>query len=240
MNNNHIIQGLWIGKDLSIMEQLSISSFLKNGHDYHLYTYQDLKEVPTGTTLMDGNEILPESQIFSYKTGEGKNSYSAFSNFFRYKLLLERGGWWADTDMVCLKPLDFDEEYVFSTEHYNGTDQITSGLIKAPKDSEILNYLWQVCLSKDPNKIVWGEVGPRLVSSAVDKFSLSKYAKSHKVFMPLGFEMWMQFLMPNIDLEFKNSYTIHLWNEMWRRSKMDKDKKYSENCLYEKLKRKYL
>ena len=38
-----IIQGLWIGSELSMMEQLSIASFLKNGHDYHLYVYGDVK-----------------------------------------------------------------------------------------------------------------------------------------------------------------------------------------------------
>jgi len=237
---NNIIQGLWIGEELSTMERLSISSFIKNGHDYHLYTYSDIKYVPVGTTIMNANEILDSDKIFCYQTGEGKNSYSAFSNFFRYKLLLDRGGWWADTDMICLRPFDFEEEYVFSTEHYNGGDQITSGLIKTPPGSDVINYAWDVCQTKDPNKIVWGEVGPRLMAAAVEKFSLHKYAKSHQTFMPLGFEMWMQLLMPNLNMEFKNSYTIHLWNEMWRRSGMDKNKDYSPDCFYEKLKKEYL
>ena len=115
---NEIIQGLWVGPELSVMEQLSVSSFLRHGHQYHLYVYDDVKNIPAGTVIKDGNEILSASRIFQYKQ---QASYSGFSNFFRYKLLLERGGWWVDTDTVCLKPFDFSEEYVFSSEMGTGT-----------------------------------------------------------------------------------------------------------------------
>ncbi len=37
-----VIHSLWIGTQLSTMEQLSISSFLKNGHRFHLYVYDDV------------------------------------------------------------------------------------------------------------------------------------------------------------------------------------------------------
>ena len=33
---NKVVQGLWIGDRLSVMERLSIASFLRNGHQYHL------------------------------------------------------------------------------------------------------------------------------------------------------------------------------------------------------------
>ena len=42
----------------------------------------------------------------------------------------------------------------------------------------------------------------------------------------------------NVDLS--ESYTVHLWNEMWRRYNFNKNKTYDENCLFEKLKAKYL
>jgi hypothetical protein len=38
----------------------------------------------------------------------------------------------------------------------------------------------------------------------------------------------------------KNSYAVHLWNEIWRQNSLDKDAQYSKNCLYERLKAKYL
>src|ERR1044072_2497854 len=117
MTANRVVQGLWIGAELSVMEQMSIASFLMNGHEYHLYTYEDVKHLPAGTVVKDGREILPSSMIFQYRDFK---SYSGFSNFFRYKLLLERGGWWGDTDMICLQPFDFRSEYVFSSEMSDG------------------------------------------------------------------------------------------------------------------------
>src|SRR5215216_3083614 len=111
--SNRIIQGLWIGPELSVMEQLSASSFLRNGHEYHLYVYDEMRNVPEGTVVKAASEILPSSSIFQYKH---QASYAGFANFFRYKLLLERGGWWADTDIVCLRPFDFAAPYVFASE----------------------------------------------------------------------------------------------------------------------------
>ena len=213
---------------------------MKNNHDYHLYAYNDIKNVPKGTTVKDGNEILPQSMIFSYNVGEGRGSFSAFSNYFRYKLLLERGGWWSDTDVVCLKPFDFEEKYVFSSEYYEGKNHVTSSVIRAPSGSEAMENNWKTCESKNKETLPWGEVGPRLVSNCVDKYNLEKYVKDHKVFCPLGFEEWHKVLNPNISLEFgQNTYAIHMWNEMWRRSSMDKNKKYNSSCLYERLKNRY-
>jgi hypothetical protein len=101
------MQGLWIGTELSALERLSIASFLEHGHEYHLYVYGDVRNVPEGTTIKDGGEILPASLIFQYREHK---SFSAFANFFRYKLLLENGGWWVDADTICLRPFDVDRD----------------------------------------------------------------------------------------------------------------------------------
>ena len=235
---NDIIQGLWVGPELSVMEQLSVSSFLRHGHEYHLYVYTDVKNIPAGAIVKDGNEILPASRIFQYKQ---KASYSGFSNFFRYKLLLERGGWWVDTDTVCLKPFDFAEEYVFSSEFAMGQEFINSGICKAPAGSDAMAYAWGVCEQKDPEQLVWGETGPRLMAAAVAKFSLEGYKQPPEVFCPLGYGDWHKVLDPEADLKFAGStYAIHLWNERWRGAGQDKNAAYPEDCLYEQLKRQYL
>ena len=55
---SNIIQSLWIGKELSVMEQMCLSSFVKNGHEVHLYTYDNVKNIPEGVQIKDGNDIL--------------------------------------------------------------------------------------------------------------------------------------------------------------------------------------
>jgi len=142
---NKIIQGLWVGPELSVMEQLSIASFMRNGHEYHLYIYDEPKNVPVGTVIKDANEILPGASVFQYKQYP---SYAGFSNFFRYKLLLERGGWWVDTDTICLKPFDFPELYVFSSEMSQGLEVVNSGILKAPAGSELMAYTWEFVRQK--------------------------------------------------------------------------------------------
>jgi hypothetical protein len=61
------------------MERLSIASFLANGHDYHLYVYGEIENVPPGTVLKAADEILPKSMIFQYKNYP---SYAGSRTFF--------------------------------------------------------------------------------------------------------------------------------------------------------------
>jgi mannosyltransferase OCH1-like enzyme len=235
---SQLIQGLWIGPELSVMERLSICSFLRNGHEYHLYAYDHLANVPAGTVVRDANEILPRSRIFQYKH---QASYAGFSNCFRYKLLQERGGWWADTDIVCVRPFDFPDDYVLASEICDGREMLTSGIIKAPAGSEAMAYASNICQSKDPERLIWGETGPKLVAEVVEKYSLHAYVKSYRVFCPLSYEQWREFLKPETDESlFESSYAVHFWNEMWRSAGQNKNASYDPSCLYEQLKRKYL
>jgi hypothetical protein len=235
--SNRIVQALWIGSELSAMEQLSIASFLRNGHEYHLYGYDNLGNVPPGTIVKDGREILPASMIFQYKEHK---SYSAFSNFFRYKLLLEKGGWWVDTDLVCLKPFDFSEEYVFSSEKAVGQEFINSGAIKAPAASPPMAYAWEICQRTNPEELKWGEIGPKLMAKAILEFSLESYVKPYDVFCPIGYSEWLTILQPNLTWEFQEAtHAVHLWNEFWRRNGRDKNQRYHPTCLYEQLRKQY-
>ena len=230
---NHVVQGLWIGSELSRMEVLSIRSFLKNGHEYHLYVYDDVKNIPRGTVVKDGAEILSPSRVFQYKEHK---SYSGFSNLFRYKLLLEKGGWWVDSDLVCIKPFDFADDYVFSSEFSCGQQYINCGAIKVPAGSEVVKFVWETARAKDPDKLVWGEIGPKLLGKAVREFSLQEYVREPEVFCPIGYADCAAILDPKISLEFDEAtYAIHLWNEIWRRNGLDKNAMHHSDCLYEKL-----
>ncbi len=234
-----LVQGLWVGESLSSMEQLSITSFLANGHEYHLYAYTDVAYVPRGAVLKDAAEILPSSMIFRYRD---YNSYAGFSNFFRYKLLLERGGWWVDTDVICLRPFAFDSEYVFATERDGGGREfVTSCVIKAPKGGELVACAWEACRSKDPQQLRWGETGPNLMHFLVPRLSLCDYAEDADVFCPIDPGRWIETILPGRPWKFgENTFAVHLWNELWRRWDLDKNETYAPDCLYERLKRQYL
>ena len=135
------IQGLWLGNRLGLIEQLSIRSFLAHGHPYHLYTYEDVADVPAGTKIMDGNEILPSSELYR---GQHRG-WAPFSDWFRWELLLRRGGYWMDLDMVCLKPLDFAEPLVLGWQGRRGKGVVCGAAVKAPPGHPLAQALVEYC-----------------------------------------------------------------------------------------------
>ena len=236
---DHIIQGLWIGAELSVMERLSIASFLANGHRFHLFVYSDVKNIPAGTVVCDGEEVLPATSIFRYRDG---GSYAGFSNFFRYELLWKFGGWWVDLDTICLRPFRFADDYVIGSEPVaDGGSHPICGVLKTPSQSPLMEYLIQVCRGKDRETLRWGETGPRLVADGVKRLSLEEYVQASDAFCPLGWNEWDQILDPLASFSLETpSHAIHLWNEVWRRQGKDKSAVYHPNCLYERLKARYL
>jgi hypothetical protein len=220
------------------MERLCISSFLKHGHSFHLYVYQETAGVPPGTVVLDGNGILPASRIFTYKE---HNTYAGFANFFRYKLLLEKGGWFVDADTICIKPFDFADEYVFSSEGINGRQLVNVGAVRAPVGSAIMRHAWEACERLNTSELKWSQCGPSLMGAAVESFSLGRYVKPWNVFCPVHFSVWEKMLDPDVSWDFdEDTHAIHLWNELWRRFDQDKNASYPTECLYEQLKRRYL
>ena len=235
---NRVIQGLWIGSQLSALEQLSIQSFLANGHEFHLYTYDEVENAPSNVILKNAEDVLPSTYVFKYRDHD---SYSGFSNFFRYRLLEALGGWWVDLDLICLKPFDFADDYVFSSEISEGNVHANVGAIKCPAGSELMQYLWNECSRKHPEDLKWGEVGPRLFAEGVRRFEMGRYVTRPKAFCPIGYAHWKDSLDPNVDLRFTcQTYAVHLWNELWRREGFNKDDSYDEGCLFERLKARYL
>lgn len=233
-----VIQSLWVGDRLSRLEVLSIRSFLAHGHEYVLYTYEAVKNLPAGALQRDANAILPAASIFQYTDFA---SFAGFSNFFRYKLLLENGGWWTDTDVICLKPFDFVAPFVFASEMTAHGPVPTSAVIKCPPGSAAMAHAWQSCSAKDPKLLKWGETGPKLVADVVSAFSLERFLLPPLAFCPVDARDWRRVLDRDAGFDAGGqSYAIHLWNEMWRRGAGDKDRVYDPGCLYGALQERYL
>ncbi len=233
------IQGLWIGARLSTLERLTIRSFQCHGHAFHLYVYDEVAAVPRGTVLHDASAIMPASRIFRYSPSA---SYAGFANLFRYQLLHERGGWWVDMDTVCLRPFDFVTPYVFASEDHQTGPMVTSGILKTPAGAPILAAAREIAATKKAEDLSWGETGPRLLASLVERFGLDRYAEPPATFCPIPWLEWRRLINSDLD-PFSlpaGVHAIHMWNEMWRREGQDKDARYPRDSPYERLKRRYL
>ncbi len=222
-----IINSLWIGKPLSAMEQLSITSFLQNGYEYHLYCYDEIANVPHGTVLRDAAEILPASEIFYYRRGAGKGSVSAFANLFHFKFLLERSGWWVDADVVCLRRFEFAEPVVIASERTPTGTQATDAVLKFPPGHAAVRQCYEAASREDRARLTWGKTGPLLIDRMVRENGLQQFVKPPEVFCPLDWWDWERLLTENANppkqLFTNESYAIHLWHEIWRQAGIELD-----------------
>jgi hypothetical protein len=233
-NAARVVKSLWIGGSLPRIQRLSIRSFLDQGHDYHLYAYEEISDVPRGTTVRDATVLLPRESIFCYQTDFGKGSFSAFSNLFRYQLLLEQGGWWVDTDVVCLKPFDFDAPFVFASEEQQDRSVVASScVIKSPAGAEFLDYCVKISESKNKAELKWSEIGPRLLGEAVERFALHGHRVGHRVFNPVNWFDFAEVLAPGFEpSRLAGSHAVHLWNQMWRHHGVDPEAAPAPGSMY--------
>ena len=126
-----LLQTFWTGKPLSRLERAALQSYVNQGYDVHIYTYNPLHEfmvqVPRSTHIHvhDAREILDESQLFEYAgratVGKRDDAYKflPFSDLFRFTMLHKKGGAWMDLDIFLTRPIPahvLRRPYVFSSE----------------------------------------------------------------------------------------------------------------------------
>jgi hypothetical protein len=241
------VQMLWVRGALSKVERLSIVSHLRNGHPVRLFSYEPISNLPAGTTWEDARAILPESAIFTNPSSEGYGGLSMFSNFFRYQLLLQRGGIWSDCDSVCIKPLTFasDMEYFFATERLRSQDNAPPGIgvnccvFKAPAGSAVVARALEIAQATDLATAPWASTGPRALHEAVTELGLTRFMLTPEVINPIAW--WqIQTLVSGFALLPANAHAVHFYNEMWRRNFLDKNADYAPLSLFERLKAHYL
>lgn len=234
------IKMLWIGERFSRLEHLCISSFLFHGHPVHLYCYGEISNLPQGVICKDANQIIPKDKIF-IKNG----SYALFADLFRWKLLLEQGGYYADTDVLCLRPFDFEDDVVIGQE---SADFVNISVLRLPKGHFIAKEMLDSALhpnklkpydtaalkrKKLRNKVLgirrsigWGETaGPKALTRFLKYKNNPIKTKDFTYFYPVSAEHFLALFDRTLSGEklFKNTYAVHLWNELLRRQHFDKD-----------------
>ena len=230
---------LRIGEPLSPLQIISINSFIQQGFQYNLYIYGEVENIPDGVNVIDGNEILPESSIWYYNKGFNEGSPSAFSNEFRYTLLYKNGGLWADTDVVLLKKLELNDEFIFISEMNNEKRQVTTSVMYS-KDSK--QDIFKDCIDEikniDKDNIRHGDIGPVLLDYKVKEFDLMEHVKPIYEFCSINWDELYKFF-DGSELSEK-LVGLHLWQSRWKPDGFNEYKVYDKNCIYEKLKEKYL
>ncbi len=136
-NGLPVIASFWHGP-LSWLERLCIDSFVKNGHAFHLYSYEPISELPAGAELRDAASVLPQDKLVFYK---GRGTAGVFSDYFRMSLLLAEKGIWADADVYCVKPIATPPPFLVGFER---PGSINGAVLLIPSDAPLLTDLISV------------------------------------------------------------------------------------------------
>jgi Glycosyltransferase sugar-binding region containing DXD motif len=209
-------QSFWSGPELTPLEQLCVQSFLEHGYGFVLYAYGDVANVPDGCSVENAEEILPEDDVFLHDEGIHAESVGAFSDVFRYHLLRARGGWWVDTDVICLRGDVPESEYVFAEQE---SGLVNGAILRAPAGSRLLALACERSRAADTGTR-FGSVGPRLLTDVVGELGLASHAWPGAALYPIGWNEALDTLDPDrrttLEERSMDSYFFHLWGEMLR------------------------
>ena len=250
----------WHGAPLSRVERLSLTSFLRNGHPVHLYVYEEPAGVPGGVRLLSAAEILPRNALFRHRRTQ---SFALFADWFRYRLLFERGGVWADADMICLQPLEYasDELFAWQDDKY-----INNALLGLPTGHPLAGWLADSC--EHPNRFLpydelrvrlrkagrwlrgnlrehmrWGESGPEGLTRAARHLGYLGHALPSWHFYPVSFAACRALFTSPVQgaVDFGDSRAVHLWNQVLNMGEgFDKNARFPADSPFEQLCARYL
>jgi hypothetical protein len=207
-------QSFWWGDPLSPYEWLCLKSFADFGHGVDLYTFDPDLAVPSKIRVCDASEIADRSELFVYEDGFGKGSPAAFANIFRYKLLALKGGWWIDTDVVCLTEQIPDWPEFLA--HQDG-DFVNNAVMLFPPHHPVMTRCLEASLDMG-RSARWGDAGPRLLTLVLRDLRQMGRVLPASVCYPVHFSDALDLLRPSklgsVAARLGGSVFLHLWNQI--------------------------
>ena len=197
---------------------LCLKSFIDHGHKVHLYTFEDRLDVPDGVLICDASTLIGRNRFFTYKGDEGRGSPAGFANLFRYLLLAEKGGWWIDTDVVCLSSRIPTVNQFFA---YQDDELVNCGVLFF-EAKHIAMIRCHARADELGSSAQWGDTGPRLLTKVLGGLGCIDRAQPASACYPVHYSKALALLRPSeaaaVSECIKTSLFLHLWNEQLRRN----------------------
>lgn len=219
----------WHGSSLSLYERTCLSSFVHNGFDVRVHSFNLGLELPAGTTLVDARALAKPEEI-DLRTQDGqKGCLASFSNIYRYKMLSREAGWWFDTDVFCLAD---NEAFLKVQDHSPGisvgfeSETMLNGAVLYVSETSFARDLEAMAEAKG-YVIEWGAIGPRLLTEYYLAHPDRVAALPRQVFSPVPYSDLELLFDPEARSACTSatagSLCVHLWNEIMRRRGIPKD-----------------
>jgi Alpha 1,4-glycosyltransferase conserved region len=224
-----------MGNELSYLEKLCLTSIVSVGHRALLYCYDDALDVPRGVEIRNAAEIMPRESFFRHANG----SYALGSDLFRYTLFTRFPCVWVDIDMLLLRPIAQQEDYIFGWEDAN---YINTAVLSIPPGSPMLHEIFEL-ISETPffapwwdekqiarqqeaaqrgapislTGLPWATTGPKLVTYLATKHDVASFALKPEIFYPVHWRDYRLPFEPGDQVTTKlggHTIGVHLWNHM--------------------------
>ena len=233
------IGALWIGGSLTWLEQLCLTSFVAHGHEVRLFTYGDVKNVPSEVQVCDGRDILDTKDFIVH---DRTQSVALFSDLFRFHMIKAMPEIiYVDTDVFCLKPLVFSNPYLFGYEVFENENawRLNGAVLRLPAESQLLHQMLAFMSDLYPNpawlpqrlreririraeqgdpvhvaEMPWGIWGPLGITGIARETGEWKHAEPVDTFYPVPFpDRRVLYKRPGRTRRYltENSATIHMW-----------------------------
>lgn len=201
------IASFWTGSDLTFVEVLVAQSYLDAGHEFTLYTLDEVGNVPKGVIIADARDIYAPK----FAVGpELRHNNAVYSDIFRLFMIRETGAIWADMDAYCLRPFIFPTPYVFGFEEAKKSDHsLANGVLGLPSNSPGLHGCVEFLTSLTPippffrrsrqdqlqdrkasgetwnvTEFSWGTTGPRMVDHYLAETGEKRFGVGKNVLYP--------------------------------------------------------
>lgn len=212
-----------------------MQSFLDHGHEFHLYTYASVGGVPESAVIKDGNEILPEQQPTCGKV----RHVASLSDYFRYALLNQKGGYWVDMDIICLRPFDLPDPVIL-VDMVGDLSCFENCLLRFPAGHPLMKAMQELCANrlhmKGLSRTKLG--GPPILTEQIHKLQLQHLAWRKSVFL-LSHSREVDCFNDayQCGLHFPaDQYALHLLNHTLGKMGIDKNAQFDAESLFEQLK----
>lgn len=231
-----VVNMLWIGAELGMVEHLAMISYMKQGHTVRLYVYDTLDSVPNGVELLDAGQFMPFDIAQSLWVRHNGGSWALASDYFRLKLMQAGAGLWSDTDMICLHPIRHENSPLFGWESTTSINTallylepgspIVADVLAALRPSRVpywmplrrqLKWWGRRLRSKpfDPTSFRWGMYGPEAMTALAKRYRITHRAQPVDVFYPVPLAQWQIPFSPNSSFDqfiTERTKAIHLWH----------------------------
>jgi len=219
-----VVSTFWHGGPLPLWSCQCLRSFVAAGHETRVYTFNDALDLPPDVIRCDASEIIPESAVFYYKSGQWVGSVSGFSDLFRYKMLHDRGGYWVDADVFCRRPFP---RYPRATVSREDARKINNAVIFAPAGDRMMMEAYRTAQRMGDN-VIWGQTGPVLTTKLATSGQYDVDILEPTSFYPVHWKNAVRkFLLPScadqVEVACKDSFGVHLYNEIFRRFRISTD-----------------